>query len=97
MSKLRNVLRPYKEQFKRSPLWVRIVAILCIAYLLMPIDPFDVLFPWMAFSDDLFIAGILLKLLHKYGGLPDEDRTKPVDLIKDIFQKSGGIKRKHNH
>jgi len=64
---------------------------------MMPIDPFDVLFPWLAYSDDLFIAGLLLKLLHKYGSLPDEVPVKPVDLIKDIFTKSGGIKRKHNH
>lgn len=97
MSKIRRVLKPYKEQFKRSPIWVRIVAVICIAYLMMPIDPFDVLFPWLAYSDDLFIAGLLLKLLHKYGSLPDEVPVNPVDLIKDIFTKSGGIKRKHNH
>jgi hypothetical protein len=50
----------------------------------MPIDPFDVLFPWMAFADDLFIAGVLLKLLHKYGGLPDDVKTTPLQLLTNI-------------
>jgi uncharacterized membrane protein YkvA (DUF1232 family) len=94
---LRKKLKPYKEQFKRSPLWVKIVASLCIGWLLLPIDPWDILFPWIAFHDDLFIAGILLKLLHKYGSLPDEELTKPIDLLKDIFKKSEGIKKNHNH
>lgn len=85
--KLRTILAPYIEQFKRSPLWVRAVAIICVTYIAIPIDPFDILFPWMAFSDDIFIAGILLKLLHKYGSLPDEDKTSPVELIKKILGK----------
>jgi hypothetical protein len=51
-------------------------------------DPFDILFPWMAFSDDLFIAGILLKILHKHGGLPEEVRTSPIELLRDIFNRS---------
>jgi hypothetical protein len=57
-------------------------------YLSVPIDPFDILFPWMAFSDDLFIAGILLKILHKHGGLPEEDKTSPIDLLRDIFKRT---------
>jgi uncharacterized membrane protein YkvA (DUF1232 family) len=57
-------------------------------YLSVPIDPFDILFPWMAFSDDLFIAGILLKILHKHGGLPEEVRTSPIELLRDIFKRS---------
>jgi len=42
------------------------------------------LFPWMAFSEDLFLAGVLLKLLHKYGSLPTEDKTTPSDIIEQI-------------
>jgi uncharacterized membrane protein YkvA (DUF1232 family) len=63
------------------------VAVVCVTYILIPIDLFDILFPWMAYSDDIFIAGILLKLLHKYGGLPDEDQTTSLDLIKRILGK----------
>jgi uncharacterized membrane protein YkvA (DUF1232 family) len=50
----------------------------------VPIDLFDVIFPWMAFSDDIFIAGVLLKLLHKYGSLPDEDRKTAKDLLLEV-------------
>jgi uncharacterized membrane protein YkvA (DUF1232 family) len=57
-------------------------------YLSVPIDPFDILFPWMAFADDLFIAGILLKILHKYGGLPEEVLTSPIELLKDVFNRT---------
>jgi uncharacterized membrane protein YkvA (DUF1232 family) len=85
------VARPYINQFKRSPLWVKALAILCIAWLTMPIDPWDILFPWLAFHDDLFVATLLLKLLHKYGGLPDEDKTTPKDLINKL------VKKKHKH
>jgi uncharacterized membrane protein YkvA (DUF1232 family) len=63
------------------------VAVACVIYISIPIDLFDIMFPWMAYSDDIFIAGILLKLLHKYGGLPDEDPTKPIDLIRRILGK----------
>jgi len=84
---IRQIIRPYKDQFNRSPIWVKIVAAACVGYILVPIDLFDILFPWMAYSDDIFIAGILLKLLHKYGGLPEEDPTKPIDLIRTILKK----------
>ena len=57
---------------------------LIIAYIATPVDPFDILFPWMAFSEDIFLAGVLLKLLHKYGSLPEEDKTTPSDIIKQI-------------
>jgi uncharacterized membrane protein YkvA (DUF1232 family) len=56
-------------------------------YLSVPIDPFDILFPWMAFTDDLFIAGILLRILHKYGGLEDEVLTSPIELLRDVFNR----------
>lgn len=50
----------------------------------MPIDPFDVLFPWLAWSDDLFIAGLLLKLLHKYGSVPSDEQLTPIQLLMKI-------------
>ena len=85
--KIKEHIAPYKAQFYRSPLWVRAVAIVCITYIVIPIDLFDILFPWMAFSDDIFIAGILLKLLHKYGSLPNEEQMTPIQLIKNILNK----------
>lgn len=98
MKKLKAIAKPYINQFNRSPIWVRILATLCIGYLIIPIDPFDILVPWLAFSDDLFIAGLLLKLLHKYGSLHDEDKTTPVDLMKQIFKKAGVENSRHtNH
>ena len=84
---LNQVFKPYKAQFDRCPPHIKIIAVLCVMYLSVPIDPFDILFPWMAFSDDLFIAGILLKILHKHGGLPEEDKTSPIDLLRDIFKR----------
>ncbi len=87
MSRLKEVFKPYKAQFDRSPLWVRMIASVCVLYILIPIDLFDILFPWMAYSDDLFIAGMLLKLLHKYGSLPDEDKTTALELLKKILNK----------
>jgi uncharacterized membrane protein YkvA (DUF1232 family) len=88
MKNLNEVFKPYKAQFDRSPRHIKIIAILCVMYLSVPIDPFDILFPWMAFSDDLFIAGILLKILHKHGGLPEEVRTSPIELLRDIFKRT---------
>ena len=85
--RIKEALAPYKAQFRRSPIWVRAVAIVCITYIVIPIDIFDVLFPWMAYSDDIFIAGILLKLLHKYGSLPNEEEITPIQLIKKIVGK----------
>ena len=85
--KIRNIIKPYKAQFKRSRIWVKITVTFCLVYIAIPIDLFDILFPWMAYSDDLFLATLLLKLLHKYGGLPDEDKTTPKDLLKNILNK----------
>ena len=65
-------------------MWVKIVSFLIVLYLATPIDPFDILFPWMALSDDIFLAGVLLKLLHKYGSLPEEDKTTPMDIVNQI-------------
>ena len=85
---LNQVFKPYKAQFDRCPLHIKIIAVLCVMYLSVPIDPFDILFPWAAFTDDLFIAGILIKILHKHGGLLEEDRTTPIDLLRDIFKRT---------
>jgi uncharacterized membrane protein YkvA (DUF1232 family) len=87
MIRLKEVFKPYKAQFHRSPIWVKIFALVCVTYIVIPIDLFDILFPWMAYSDDLFIAGLLLKLLHKYGSLPDEDKTTALEILKKIVNK----------
>lgn len=95
-TRIKDGLRPYVEQFQRSPLRIKIVVWFCIAYLAMPIDPWDVLFPWLAYADDIFIAGLLLKLLHKHGGLPDQDPTTPSQLltkIKAAIKEAREIKR----
>jgi uncharacterized membrane protein YkvA (DUF1232 family) len=85
MNRLKTILKPYRAQFDRSPIWVKAISILCVSYIMIPIDLFDILFPWMAYSDDLFLATVLLKLLHKYGGLPDEDKTTAKDLLKEVI------------
>lgn len=58
----------------------------------MPIDPFDVLFPWLAWQDDIVIAGLLLKMLHKYGSEVGDTYKKPIEIIKEIR-----ANRKHRH
>ena len=84
-TRIKEATRQYVAQFKRAPWWVKVVATLCIAYLVVPIDPFDVLFPWLAFSDDLFIAGLLLKLLHKYGSIAGDEKLTPLQLLTKIL------------
>ncbi len=83
--RIKDGTRQYIAQFKRAPWWVKVIATLCLTYLVIPIDPFDILFPWMAFSDDLFIAGLLLKLLHKYGSVPGDEKLTPVQLLRKIL------------
>jgi uncharacterized membrane protein YkvA (DUF1232 family) len=83
--RIKDGTRQYIAQFKRAPWWVKVIATLCLTYLVIPIDPFDVLFPWMAFSDDLFIAGLLLKLLHKYGSVPTDEKLTPLQLLTKIL------------
>lgn len=80
-------MQPLREQFRRAPLWVKVVASICLAYLLMPVDPWDVLLPWLAWQDDLFIAGLLIKLLHKYGARSDETPTSARELLRKLFTK----------
>jgi uncharacterized membrane protein YkvA (DUF1232 family) len=83
--RIKDGARQYVAQFKRAPWWVKVIATICLTYLVMPIDPFDVLFPWMAFSDDLFIAGLLLKLLHKYGSVPTDEKLTPLQLLTKLL------------
>jgi hypothetical protein len=49
-------------------------------------DFFD-LIPGLAYLDELLAATLMLKLLHKYGALPDEDKKTPRDLIMEILGK----------
>ncbi len=93
MTRLRLILKPYKDQFDRSPWYIKALSLLCVMYLSVPIDPFDILFPWAAFSDDLFIAGILLKMLHKHGGLPEEEKITAMELLKTLFGKDADTKK----
>jgi uncharacterized membrane protein YkvA (DUF1232 family) len=86
--RFKAALQPLREQFRRAPLWVKVVAFICLVYILTPIDPWDVLVPWLAWQDDLFIAGVLLKLLHKYGARPEEEPSTAKELLRKLFTKS---------
>lgn len=81
---VKQTISPYIKQFHRSPIRIKIIASACLVYLAIPIDPFDVLFPWLAWQDDILIATFLLKLLHKYGSRPGETYKKPIDIIQEI-------------
>ena len=83
--RIKDGTRQYVAQFKRAPWWVKVIATLCLTYLVIPIAPFDILFPWMAFSDDPFMAGLLLKLLHKYGSLPEDEKLTPLQLLTKLL------------
>ena len=86
--RLKEAARPLRAQFRRAPAWVKVVAFICLVYILTPVDPWDVLVPWLAWQDDLFIAGVLLKLLHKYGARPEEEPTSAKELLRKLFTKS---------
>jgi uncharacterized membrane protein YkvA (DUF1232 family) len=92
-NKLKILLKPYRAQFDRSPRHIKVISILCVVWLASPIDPFDILFPWAAFTDDIFIAGVLLKMLYKYGGLPEDKVITPIELLKNLFGKD----KEHKH
>ena len=83
----KRIAEPYILQYNRAPLWVKATTIILIALILLP-DPFDWI-PGIQFADELLYATILLKLLHKYGALPHEERKSAVDLVKEIFAKDG--------
>jgi uncharacterized membrane protein YkvA (DUF1232 family) len=93
INKLKILLSPYKAQFDRSPRHIKIVSLLCVVWLSAPIDPFDILFPWAAFTDDIFIAGLLLKMLYKHGGVPEDKIITPLELLKKLFGKD----QEHKH
>lgn len=77
--------QPYIAQYKRAPRWVKSVTIACIVWMMIP-DFLD-LIPGLAYLDELLAATLMLKLLHKYGALPDEDKKSPKDLIMEILGK----------
>ena len=93
IKKLRILLTPYRAQFDRSPRHIKALSLLCVIWLSTPIDPFDILFPWAAFTDDIFIAGILLKMLYKHGGLPEDKVITPIELLKSLFGKDKDHRR----
>ena len=90
-SRAKRVAKPYIAQYKRSPKWVQVVTIACITWMLIP-DFFD-LIPGIAFLDELLAATIMLKLLHKYGALPEENKKSAKDLIKEIFAKDKEVNK----
>lgn len=79
----KRIAEPYVAQYGRSPVWVKSATLVLIALIILP-DPFDWI-PGIAFLDELLYATILLRLLHKYGALPDEDRKNPKDLVIEIL------------
>jgi uncharacterized membrane protein YkvA (DUF1232 family) len=79
----KRIAEPYVAQYGRSPAWVKSATLVLIALILLP-DPFDWI-PGIAFLDELLYATILLKLLHKYGALPDENQKNPKDLVMEIL------------
>jgi uncharacterized membrane protein YkvA (DUF1232 family) len=92
-NKLKILLKPYRAQFDRSPRHIKVMSILCVVWLASPIDLFDILFPWAAFTDDIFIAGVLLKMLYKHGGLPEDKVITPIELLKNLLGKD----KEHKH
>lgn len=85
IQRAKRVSVPYVAQYNRSPRWVKATTVLLITLILLP-DPFD-WFPGIAFLDEVMYATILLKLLYKYGALPNEQKKTAKDLIKEIFEK----------
>jgi uncharacterized membrane protein YkvA (DUF1232 family) len=81
----RRLAEPYIAQYGRSPLWVKSATLLLIGLIILP-DPFDWI-PGIAFLDELLYATILLRLLHRYGALPDEDRKSAKDLVTELLKK----------
>lgn len=79
----KRIAEPYVAQYGRSPVWVKSATLVLIALIILP-DPFDWI-PGIAFLDELLYATILLRLLHKYGALPNEDKKNPKDLVMEIL------------
>lgn len=81
----KRLAEPYIAQYERSPVWVKGATLVLIGLILLP-DPFDWI-PGIAFLDELLYATILLRLLHRYGALPDEDRKSAKDLVTELLKK----------
>ena len=81
----KRLAEPYIAQYGRSPVWVKSATLVLIALILLP-DPFDWI-PGIAFLDELLYATILLRLLYRYGALPDEDRKSAKDLVTELLKK----------
>jgi uncharacterized membrane protein YkvA (DUF1232 family) len=79
------IAEPYIAQYGRSPSWVKSITLGLIVLIILP-DPFDWI-PGIAFLDELLYATILLRLLHKYGSLPDEGRKSAKDLVTELLKK----------
>ncbi len=79
----KQIAEPFIAQYKRSPVLVKTATWVLIALILLP-DPFD-WFPGLALMDEILYASILLRILHKYGALPDEDRRTAKDLVNEIL------------
>ena len=81
----KRIAEPYVAQYGRVPGWVKIATWVLIALMLLP-DPFDWI-PGIAFMDEVLYASILLLLLYKYGGLPNEEKKSAKDLVTEIFSR----------
>lgn len=84
-ARAKEAAKPYIAQYKRAPRWVKAVTVACIVWMMIP-DFFD-LIPGLTYLDEFLAATLMLKLLHKYGALPDEDKKSPKDLIMEILGK----------
>lgn len=81
----KRLAEPYVAQYGRVPGWVKIATWVLIALMLLP-DLFDWV-PGLGLLDEVLYASILLHLLYKYGGLPDEEKKSAKDLVSEIFRK----------
>ena len=66
-------------------MWVKSATLVLIGLIILP-DPFDWI-PGIAFLDELLYATILLRLLHRYGAMPNEDRKSAKDLVTELLKK----------
>jgi hypothetical protein len=81
----KQIAEPLIAQYGRSPFLVKTATWVLIALILLP-DPFDWI-PGIAFMDEILYASILLRILHKYGALPNEDKKTAKDLVTYILRR----------
>ena len=79
----KQIAEPFVAQYGRSPVLVKTATWVLIALILLP-DPFDWI-PGIAFMDEILYASVLLRILHKYGSLPNEDKRTAKDLLNEIL------------